>query len=94
MQPINSIYIHLIDSQVTLITTPWYKVIDKHEADNNVNKWQDANLVTGCHLRELGAEIRDSDICKFFDITTDLKLYNCIKQCCPIYSLQAAISVS
>jgi len=94
MQPINSIYIHFIDSQVTLVTTPWYKVIDKHEADNNVNKWQEATLVTGCHLKELGAEILDSDICKFFDITTDLKLYTNIKRFCPIYSLQAVISVS
>lgn len=92
MQPIDSKYIHLIDSQLTLITTPWYKVINKQEAD--VIKWQAATLVTGCQLRDLGVEIKDSDICKFFDITTDLILLNTIKSFCSIYCLQALISVS
>ena len=75
MNPINSSYIHFVESRITVATKPFYKVVNKEEADDNVNVWQNVMLIAGSDLKELGVIIPVEYINSFFDTRTDPILY-------------------
>lgn len=94
MNPINSSYIHFVESQITVATKPFYKIVNKEEADDNVNVWQHVMLIAGNDLKDLGVEIPAEYIDSFFDIKTDATLYNYYNthKCNVIFLFEALIS--
>ena len=71
MNPINSEYIHFIESQTTVIAEPWYMKVNRWEADSKVEVWRKAWLIAGSDLKELGVNIEDKDLTKFFNLGED-----------------------
>lgn len=74
MNPINSEYIHFIESQTTIMTEPWYKQVSKWEADKQVEVWRKAWVIAGSDLKELGVDISEENVCNFFNIGEDSTL--------------------
>lgn len=71
MNPINSDYIHFIESQITVALKPWYKKVHKWEADSKVEVWRKAWVMSGNDMKDLGLDVPDEHICSFYNIGED-----------------------
>ena len=76
MNSLKSNYIHFIESNITIATKPFYRIVSKEEISADVKEWQEAVLMTGDDLRDFGFDINDDELSDFFDITQDYKLKN------------------
>jgi hypothetical protein len=68
MELIDSDYIHFIESQITVTVEPWYKKVDRREADRKVKIWEKVLLITGKDLKAFNIDISDKNTVDFFSI--------------------------